>query len=138
MPMPANTARLHTTTVASTMSRACSTPALPTIHPDRRKTMTPNRWIMHVVKTPSQVPNSTGSDTKKLADHQGFALALRSWWKSSSPPGFPEARPLCPVASSEAPPSAPSLRRPKRAQSMSRPRFTVMVPPPLFRLLYEI
>ncbi|CAN8018060.1 unnamed protein product, partial [Ixodes persulcatus] len=111
---------------------------LTTIHPDLRKTMTPNRWIMQVVNTPSQVPNSTGSDTKKLVDHQGLLLALwtltRSSWKSSAPPApaavveaaSPETSGWEPESGPPAVPSEPSWS-PNRAQSMSRtPRVTVM------------
>ncbi|CAN7982951.1 unnamed protein product, partial [Ixodes pacificus] len=110
---------------------------LTTIHPDLRKTMTPNRWIMQVVNTPSQVPNSTGSDTKKLVDHHGLLLALwdePSSWKSSAPPApaavaeaaSPGTSGWEPGSVPPAVPSEPSWS-PNRAQSMSRtPRVTVM------------
>jgi hypothetical protein len=46
-------------------------PACPTIHPDLRNTMTPKMLIKHDVKTPSQVPNKTGCEMKKLDFHHG-------------------------------------------------------------------
>ena len=47
------------------------TPA--TIHPDRKKTMTPKMFIKQLVKTPSHVPKRTLSDTRKCDNHQGGA-----------------------------------------------------------------
>ncbi len=57
------------------MAAALANPASATIHPDRRKTMTPKMLIMQDVKTPSQVPNSTrpSEDTSRLDSHQGGA-----------------------------------------------------------------
>lgn len=57
--------------VKITMNIALTKPAWPTIQPDRRNTITPNILIRHDVNTPSQVPNSTGCDMKKLDFHHG-------------------------------------------------------------------
>ena len=46
-------------------------PACATSQPERSSTITPKMLTMTVVKTPSQVPNCTGDDTKKLDRHQG-------------------------------------------------------------------
>lgn len=45
---------------------------LTTIQPVRRNMITLNMLIMHDVNTPSQVPNNTGSEMKKLAFHHGL------------------------------------------------------------------
>lgn len=57
--------------VANTITIALKTPASPTIHPDLRKTITPKMLIKQEVNTPSQVPNNTGCDMKKLDFHHG-------------------------------------------------------------------
>jgi len=57
--------------VARTIRTALITPAWPTIHPDRRKTITPKMLIRQDVNTPSQVPNNTGWEIKKLDFHHG-------------------------------------------------------------------
>ena len=44
---------------------------LTTIHPVRKKMTTPKMLIIHDVKTPSQVPNRTGSEMKKFDCHHG-------------------------------------------------------------------
>ena len=48
---------------------------LTTIHPVRRKITTPKILIIHDVKTPSQVPKSTGSEMKKLDLYHGLPCA---------------------------------------------------------------
>ena len=72
--MAARTAIKIRATAARTMRAACPIPASATIHPDLRKTMTPKMLIKHDVKTPSQVPKRTLSETKKWDNHQGCAL----------------------------------------------------------------
>lgn len=57
--------------VAKTIKTALITPAWLTIQPDRKKTITPKIFIKQEVKTPSQVPKSTGCDMKKFDFHQG-------------------------------------------------------------------
>lgn len=52
---------------------------LTTIHPIRRKMTTPKILMRQEVKTPSQVPNKTGSEMKKLALYQG--LWEDKFWK---------------------------------------------------------
>ncbi len=47
---------------------------LTTSQPVRKKSTTPKILIMQVVKTPSQVPKRTGSQTKSCTFHQGWAL----------------------------------------------------------------
>ncbi len=54
-------------------------PACATIHPDRKKTMTPRMLIKQEVKTPSQVPNKVGGLKKKLECHHGFVLCEKRW-----------------------------------------------------------
>ena len=74
MPIAAKTAIKIKPIAAKTIKAACPIPASATIHPDRRKTMTPKMLIRHDVKTPSHVPNRTRSETKKCDSHQGWAL----------------------------------------------------------------
>lgn len=52
---------------------------LTTIHPMRRKMTTPKILMRQEVKTPSHVPNKTGSEIKKLALYQG--LWEDKFWK---------------------------------------------------------
>jgi len=73
MPMAAKTATRMRATAAATMAKACTTPDSATTQPDLRKTMTPKMLIRQEVKTPSQVPKSTRSLTKKCDSHQGGA-----------------------------------------------------------------
>lgn len=47
-------------------------PKLTTIHPIRRKMTTPKILMRQEVKTPSHVPNKTGSEIKKLALYHGL------------------------------------------------------------------
>lgn len=63
--------KLYTIPVNITIKTAFTTPAWPTIQPDLRNTITPKMFIRHDVNTPSQVPNSTGWDKKKLDFHHG-------------------------------------------------------------------
>ena len=74
MPIAAKTAIKINATAAKTIKAACPIPASATIHPERRKTMTPKILIRHDVKTPSHVPKRTRSDTRKCDSHQGWAL----------------------------------------------------------------
>lgn len=60
--------------VQNIIKTAFKAPAWPTIHPDLKKTITPNIFIRQEVNTPSQVPNNTGWDMKKLDFHQGSAF----------------------------------------------------------------
>lgn len=53
---------------------AFKAPAWPTIHPDLKNTITPKMFMRQEVKTPSQVPKSTGWETKKFDFHQGSAF----------------------------------------------------------------
>lgn len=53
---------------------AFKAPASPTIHPDRKNTITPKMLIRQEVNTPSQVPNKTGWDKKKFDFHQGSVV----------------------------------------------------------------
>lgn len=69
MPMAERTETRAMPTVQKMMRIAFSTPAWATIQPLRRNTMTPKMLIRQEVKTPSQVPNSTGCDMKKLVRH---------------------------------------------------------------------
>ena len=55
------------------MSAELAMPASATIHPLRRKTMTPKMLMRQEVKTPSHVPKSTRSDTRKCDSHHGCA-----------------------------------------------------------------
>lgn len=56
------------------INTAFNAPAWPTIQPDLKNTITPKILIRQEVKTPSQVPNNTGCDIKKLDFHHGSAL----------------------------------------------------------------
>lgn len=57
--------------LANIISTAQMTPACPTIHPDRKNTITPKIFIKQEVKTPSHVPNRTGCEMKKFDFHHG-------------------------------------------------------------------
>ena len=74
MPIAARTATKIRATAASTIKAAWPIPASATIHPVRRKTITPKMLIKQDVKTPSQVPNRVLSDTKKCDNHHGAAV----------------------------------------------------------------
>ncbi|OTF84080.1 hypothetical protein BLA29_014226 [Euroglyphus maynei] len=45
---------------ANIMVNDNGTPSLPTIHPKRKKLITPNKWTTVVTNTPFHVPNNTG------------------------------------------------------------------------------